>query len=119
MKLDLTRESSYLIAAAIRGPDSIDPAAARVKNITTAVIRHFCGVRWGGAITYSPDAAKAFWARLSLERQAACRRFIQCQGHFTNHVLDAFDQLVKYRHTAALRAEAADYLAWLKAEVLK
>jgi len=56
MKIDLSKDSGYLIAAAIRGPDIKDgafgtsyQAFSDVKRVFTARFRHICGVAYFGA----------------------------------------------------------------------
>ena len=95
MTLDLNRTEYYDIACALRGPDSGKPIASRAKCITTAVVRHFVGIKntTSGVLSYSPLAVSELWFKYSTQQQQDIIQFLKEETHFTNHFLLALGAL--------------------------
>jgi hypothetical protein len=105
--LDITTQTGYDLACALRGPDTTEMGSDILKTMTTSVIRHFIGVPRNGlpAEVNDPESAKAVWFQQSPEQQAVIRTLWNVSNHFRNHIKYAVEQLPK--------VEVQEYFLWL------
>lgn len=113
MKLDMSEAIHYDIAAALRGPDRVDPIIAyRLKAITTAVMRWLIGLRHTHDLSLSlesPEAAKLLWASWDEESKRQVIGAWQSNNHFANHLFIGLRSLQT--------PEAVQWIQWLRNEL--
>lgn len=99
----------WWVISALRGPDFPDPIS-RLKRMTTAVVRYFVGLEFGGVDVLSPEDAKFEWVRmLPRQRNSVAKSYcIPENWHFRAHIIQALTYL---------GPKAVDYMKWWTAEV--
>lgn len=101
--------ATWWVMTALRGPD-FSGGAHHVKQMTTAVLRHFVGMTqaFNPSDVRTPDEAQKFWGRLTpLEREEIARAY-EASLHFRYH----FEAAMRY-----LGRDAECYLNWYHVEV--
>ena len=93
------------ILTALRGPDYTDAdaeAALLVKYVTTSVLRHLVGSKYG--YSFSLAQAQAMWDNRSTNQQEAAKAFYKAHQHFRSHIGAALGYLSNQGLTEAEEA---------------
>lgn len=106
MRLDPRKKRDYFIMAALRGPDT---ASSTVKEFTTAVIRHFVGLTFTGAILCTPDEIKAQTGRYGSFK----KEWWDAPEHFRTHIKLGFSALLH----SSKKKEVQEYIDFVKNEL--
>ena len=96
MKLDVSTEYGYDVAAALRGPDDTSTVASHWKRMVTAVLRHFAGVgreSLRGVTVSSPSEAKHRWADFTRIQQREAKFWADRDGHAMSHSRIGFEAI--------------------------
>jgi hypothetical protein len=109
MVIDPTTEEGHNIASALRGPD-VD-ILTFVKELTTAVLRHFVGYIGHFCSAHAPREARRIWREIIPSEREEARKAYQTQHHFRAHFKAGMLALAE---VSPAREEIYAHLLWVE-----
>jgi hypothetical protein len=114
MMLDPSDRNQYHVMTALRGPDSGDH---NLKLMTTAFLRHLCGVNPGVAYVHNLAGVKAFYDTTDAAEKTHLRvAVVDRNSHHMSHFRAGMDS-VRFLLSGEPLSEYDSYLLWAGANL--